>query len=181
MAALANIDLETIGNWEEIPSRKLLAQPFGEYAYDIKNHSTLKALIFAAAAEIMDTTNISVSAPRRSPKANRNPTTFVIHNLTEIQKQTLLARRGVWSSKTITFRAFPFEPACSDFLFLIKGFTAGEGTVHKAIKDVWNDAATEDFLGCICNQVPEKDRLSAALALDNFRNALRVKTLETRT
>ena len=181
MAALKFTDFETITSWENIKSGKLLAQPFGSYANKIENHKTLKALIFAAVAEITNAVNISVCAPRRNPSAKRNPSSFLIHNLTEKQKQTLLARRGVWSSTNITFRVMPLEPACPDFLFLIKGFTDGtEETVYNAVKEVWNDAATIAFMDSICNIVPENLKEHAALALQNFKNALRVKLLETK-
>jgi hypothetical protein len=181
MAALKHTDHETISSWEAIQSGKLLAQPFRAYANKIENHSILKALIFAAVAEITDAVNISVCAPRRNPTAKKFPTSFLIHNLTEKQRQTLLARKGVWSSTDITFRVMPIEPACPDFLFYIKGFTNGtEKTVYNAVKEVWNDADTNDYMDHICNMVQENAKAHAALALHNFKNALRVKMLETR-
>ncbi|KAF8494912.1 hypothetical protein F5888DRAFT_1635838 [Russula emetica] len=180
MAALRNIDLDTIGKWEEIQSGKLLAQPFGMYATKVENHSTLKALIFAAVFEITNEADISVCAPRRSHTAERNPNSFLIHNLTEKQRQTLLIR-GIWSSTGITFRVIPLEPACPNFLFSIKGFTTlNTPTVHKTVKEVWDDAATEAFLQGICNHIPEKDRTEANLALRSFIQSMWVTILETR-
>jgi hypothetical protein len=180
MAALRNIDLNVIGSWEEIQSGKLLAQPFGPYASKVENHSALKALIFAAVVEITKAANVSVCAPRRSPTAERNPTSFLIHNLTEKQRQTLLTRR-TWSSTSITFRVVPLEPKCPNFLFSIKGFTTQTTeTVHNAVKEVWNDAATETFLNGICNQVPEKNRAEANKALYNFIQSMWVTMLDTR-
>ena len=44
--------------------------------------------------------------------------TFLIYNLTDSQKQTLLSRY-VWSSKAITFHVLPLSLACLDFLFRI--------------------------------------------------------------
>ncbi|KAI0264827.1 hypothetical protein BGY98DRAFT_1103272 [Russula aff. rugulosa BPL654] len=180
MAALRNIDLETLSSWEDIPSRKLLAQPFGAYTNKIENFSILKALIFATVAKITNTANISVGAPRRSPTVDENPSFFLIHNLTEKQRQTLLARR-VWSSTEITFRVMPIEPMFPDFLFSIKGFTTGtETTVYNTVKEVWNDADTETFMNHICEAVQENAKEHAALALQNFKNTLKVTMLETK-
>src|SRR5713101_1074825 len=83
MAALKNIDLDTIGSWEQIPGVKLLAQPFGAYTNKIENHNALKALIFAALIEITNADKVSICAPRHSPTTNRNPFSFLIHNLSE--------------------------------------------------------------------------------------------------
>lgn len=179
-AALRNIDPDILGSWEAIQTGKLLAQPFGAYASKAENHNGLKALIFAAVVEITDTTNISVCAPRRKPNSPKNPTSFLIHNLTEKQRQTLLVR-SVWSSTDITFRVLPFEPACPNFLFSIKGFTTGtEDTVKKAVESVWEDETTETFLNSICNQIPEKDRTIAAQTLRDFINSMWVTMLKTR-
>jgi len=143
MAALKNIDLDTIGSWEQIPGVKLLAQPFGAYANKIENHNALKALIFAAVIEITNADKVSICAPRRSPTANRNPSSFLIHNLSEKQKQTLLLR-GVWSSTNITFRVLPIEPECPNYLFSIKGLTTQDcSVVYDAIEKVWGDPTTK--------------------------------------
>jgi hypothetical protein len=180
MALLKNIDLDTIGSWEEIRSGKLLAQPFGAYASNVEHHSAIKSLIFAAAVEITNAVNISVCAPRRSPTADKNPISFLIHNLSEKQRQTLLAR-GTWSSTSITFRVAPLEPACPNYLFSIKGWTTqSTATVYEAIRGTWDDASTEAFLTRILNQVPEKDREQAKLVLHTFTSSLSVTMLDTR-
>lgn len=52
MKALSNIDLDLIGEWEDLSDSKLLAQPFGGYAANPGNHRILRALIFREVHEI---------------------------------------------------------------------------------------------------------------------------------
>lgn len=90
MAALSDIDLDLIEEWEDLPDGKLLAQPFGEYADDQKNHGPLRSLIFGAVIEITKAHQVTICAPQQKPTSIQAPTSFLIYNLTKTQRQMLL-------------------------------------------------------------------------------------------
>ena len=162
-----------------MPNGKLLAQPFGGYAADPQNHGTLRSLIFGAVIEITKAREITVYAPQQSRSSKRMLRTFLIYNLTEKQRQTLL-QRGIWSSTKITFRVLPLEPACPDYLFTIKGLTLTTKEVHNAVDEVWHDSATIAFLDATCSQVPEENRHQTAQAIMEFINSMRITKLDTK-
>jgi len=180
MALLSDIDINLIGEWEELPDEKLLAQPFGDYAAERKNHGTLRALLFGAVIEITKAHKVTVCAPQQSPTSNKPPKTFLIYNLSEAQKQILLQRK-VWSSTNISFHVAPLEPTCPDYLFTIKGLTTlTMEQLEKTIEEVWHDEATFTFLKTICEQVPVETQKQAEQTLLAFIDSMRVTQLDTK-
>lgn len=180
MAALSDIDHNLIGEWENLPEGKLLAQPFGDYAAEQKNHGKLRSLIFGAVVEITNAHKVTVCAPQQNPSSNKMPISFLIYDLTETQKKTLLDR-GIWSSSIITFRVMPLEPTCPNYLFTIKDLTTKTTReVYEAVHEVWHDKATSAALDAICNNIQEDQRNQAAQALIAFVNSMWVTILETK-
>ena len=179
-AALSDIELDTIGEWEALPGSKLLAQAFGGYAANPKTHGTLWTLIFGAVLDITKSNTAAVCAPQQSQTSTKTPISFLIYKLTETQKQMLLHRR-VWSSTMITFRVLPIEPACPDFLFQIKDLTTlATQEVYQAIHEVWHDETTGAFLDTICNEIPDESRDEAERTLLSFINSMWTTILDTR-
>ena len=121
-AALSGIDLDVIGEWEALLSSKLLAQPFGGYAANLKNHQKFCMLIFKAIIDITKTKKVSICAPQQSQTSKKTLISFFIYNLTKTQQQMLL-HCSIWSSKSITFQVLQMNPNCPDFLFTIKDLT----------------------------------------------------------
>ena len=180
MAALCNIDCAVIGYWEKLPNEKLLIQPFGIMALDQDNHENLKSLIFGALIEITNAHTITVFAPSPHLGSEITPLSFIISNLLEMQKQLLLLRE-VWSSSQITLHAFPFEPACPDYLFSIKGITTLEtDVVHATVHQVWHDKEAQMFMAIIVNQVLELNQVQALQTLTTFIESLWVNKLDTK-
>ena len=168
MAALCNIDHAVIGHWEKLPNEKLLIQPFGIMALDQDNHKNLKSLIFSALIEITNAYTITVFAPSPHLGSEITPLSFIVSNLLEMQKQLLLLRE-VWSSSQITLHTFPFELACPDYLFSIKGITTLETDV---VHQVWHDKETQMFMAIIVNQVPKLNQVQASQTLTTFIESL---------
>ena len=52
--------------------------------------------------------------------------------------------------------------------------------IVKAIKEVWNDVATQAFFNGICNQVNKEDRQNANAAMRDFVNSMWVSILKIR-
>ncbi len=181
-AALDDMDHETIAEWDSLPNEKLLAKPFGAYAFNAANHNELRALKFGAVVEITKAHGVTVCAPRQSHTSNKTPTSFLIYNLSETQKQTLLLR-GIWPSPNITFRVLPLRPSCPDYLFTITGLTTGkENEVYEAIHRIWHDETTSNFIDTLCDQVLEMDRdkTQAKQSLHDFINSMWTEMLSTR-
>ena len=175
-----NIDINLIDDWVKLPKGKLLAQPFGADARNLKQHPRIKTLLFAAIVEITNSHDVGVSAPR--PKANsyRTPFSFLIYNISEQQAQILL-ERGTWSSDAITFSVATFSPFCPKYLFSIKGFTTmNETEVANAVNEIWRDQTSLTFLQAICQSFPENFKEQAISTLQQFVNSLEVKKLVTR-
>ena len=143
------IDLSVIDEWDSYPEGKLAAIPFGSEVRNVDLHDDIRNRIFIAAAEITKAQQISVSGPRPSAHARetrRYPSTFLIYDLSELQRRTLLERQ-VWSSTEITFRVVPILPCHSDFLFSIAGLTTlTTDTVRDMIFKVWQDKETRAMI-----------------------------------
>ncbi|KAH9967693.1 hypothetical protein BJV74DRAFT_799475 [Russula compacta] len=122
MAVLCNIDYKVIAVWEICPNEKLLIQPFSSQVLNIENYEMIKLLTFSVIIEITNTNSVVVAEPTPKSPSKKAPISLLVDNLLLPQKLTLL-QREVWSSPQITFCALPFDLACLDFLFTIKGLT----------------------------------------------------------
>ena len=92
LAALSSIDYKQANSWGTEKEGKLLAQPFERSVLDPKNHSMIQLLILAAVVEIMKATKTTMGKLAMRTTSRKVPTTFLIYNLTEAQKTTLLKR-----------------------------------------------------------------------------------------
>ncbi|KAH9168685.1 hypothetical protein EDB89DRAFT_2073696 [Lactarius sanguifluus] len=111
-----NIDCKLVEEWDNHPGAKLIAVPFDTEAKDTDAHDYICTRILTAVAEITNTQEASVAAPRpkqNAKKSNCPPSaaSFLIYNITAEQADLLLHHR-VWSSCSITFRVTPFAPTC---------------------------------------------------------------------
>jgi hypothetical protein len=108
------------------------------------------------------------------------PTVFLIYNLMELQRQTLL-NREVWSSKSITFCVTTIEPVHPNYLFSICGFTTkSEDEVKDTVLQVWKGTESQNFLASLHQTFPENLRYKAGITLQNFIDLLKITMLDTK-
>ena len=154
-AILDYLDINQVGDWENLPKGKLLAQPFGPDARTAEKHLQLKTLLFAAVVEITGSRDLSVITPRAKANSYRTPFSFLIYNISEQQAQTLIKRR-VWSSTAISFSVSTLNPSSPDYLYSIKGLTTmDDNEVRNTVNDVWRDSTSHTFLKSIYQNLPE--------------------------
>ena len=174
------IDLDLISEWELLEGGKLLIIPFGDAPFEPKLHDLIKNRLLFAITEITSSQGIGISAPTPSAEAIKDgkyPSSFLVYNLTFLQKQLLL-ERGVWSSQAITFRATPFYPTNPDYLFTIKGFSLNiEDRILALVHNVWHDGATANFARDLVHTAPERDRTTLAFAIHTFLDSVSVSCL----
>lgn len=177
------IDLKVIDEWDSYPACKLFALPFGIEARVQSRHNSIRARIFAAAAEITQSQQMGVSAPKPSEKARRQnytPSAFLIYNLTEAQRNTLL-EKTVWSSVDISFRVALPEPNLPDFLFSIKGFcTLAKDLVRNMVAEVWQDEETQTSLQAISRAASNNGHADSQTNIKAFTESLEVKRLDVK-
>jgi hypothetical protein len=182
-AILDLVDLRLIAKWETCPGEKLLAQPFDTISQDTSKHALLCRRILTTVVDVTQAKGATVLAPKPSAKAIRTrttPSTFLIDNLTESQKQTLLSRY-VWSSQAVTFRVLPLSPACPDFLFGIRDFTTlSETKVYEVVYNTWHDDTSNAFISSITDSVPNADRSAIEADLRIFIASMYVDLLATK-
>ena len=89
-AALNNMDLECLQEWDEWPKEKLLVQPFSTMVFNCMNHNTIQSLILGAVAEITNANNFTVYAPQPENNNTKVLISFLIYDLMPQQKQSLL-------------------------------------------------------------------------------------------
>ena len=126
------IDITVIDKWDTFPGERLVAIPFGNEVNFLEQHDDIRKRIFAAVAEITKSQKTAVAGPRPHEHAKPNarpPYTFIIYNLSELQRRTLL-ERTVWSSADITFRVALPLPTKPDFLFSITGLSTWQRTTY---------------------------------------------------
>lgn len=122
MATINFIDVEQIGNWEDLPEGKLLAHPFRYEAKIFKNHQKIKADLFAAVEEITQSSTVDICFSHPCFLSRGTSMVFLIYNILELHCQMLL-KHEVWSSMDFTFRVTTLNLACLDYLFRITELT----------------------------------------------------------
>jgi len=179
-AVFDHLDVNTVGEWEDLPNGKTLAQPFSPDARNLNQHPHLKSLLFAAIVEITNSHDVSICTPKAKPNpyTGKTPFSFLIYNLTEMQIKTLLEKR-IWSSPAITFSTSTINPSCPEYLFSIKGLTTIDNNrVHDMVKEVWHNQTSISFLQQICESLPENMKEQANHTLQCFVNSLKVSRLD---
>ena len=170
-AVFEDIDINLVKEWELKPGGKLLAVPFDNDVMIQEAHDTIRSKILTAIAEILNAQEASVAAPRPSKEATkkgRTPTSFLIYNITDDQV-TILLERGVWSSKTTTFRVTPFATICPSFFFAIKGFgTIATREIYPIVQGVWESEDTLNHIDILLNEVPLNIRSSVGQDLERI-------------
>jgi hypothetical protein len=179
-AALDCIDIDQVGDWENLPDEKLLAHPFGHEVRDIESHQEIKANLFAAVAEITQSDSVAICSPRPCTSSFGTPLVFLIYNISELHRQILL-KREVWSSAPFTFRVTTLDPVSPDYLFgIINLTTKSTDEVKEAVRKVWNAPDTSNFLDSLIEALPEEAQTETALSLLNFTKSLKVQKMDTR-
>jgi hypothetical protein len=100
-----HLDLNLIGNWEDLQCGKLIALPFDNEVRSSSAHKDIKGRIMATVAEITKSQGVGVATPHASEeaaKAKWSPIAFLVYNLTTDQANILLEHR-TWSSPSMTF------------------------------------------------------------------------------
>lgn len=137
-AALDFIDIDQVGDWENLPDGKLLVHPFGHKVRSLKNHQEIKVNIFAAIVEITQSNTVGICSPRPCTLSLGTPIVFLIYNISTLHRQMLL-KREVWSSTVFTFRVTSLNPVSPDYLFGITRLTTQSiPEVETIVKRVWN-------------------------------------------
>jgi hypothetical protein len=166
---LVGVERNQLQSWLDLPTGKVLARPFDTGVRYKPNHNAIANALRTAAKEITGATKVTVAIPKRDPNLSRedvhkNPKTFLIHDISKKDAETLL-KRTVWSSKEITFQVSSINVKRPDFLFTMKGMTT-DNTDHvlACIGETWNDAKTNDFIHKLAKKAPndkeEQNRLS---------------------
>ena len=175
------IDLSVIDEWDSFPEGKLAAIPFGNEVNKLYRHDDIRRKIFNAAAEITKAQHAAVAGPRPHANARQNarpPHTFLIYNLSELQRRTLL-ERTVWSSAEITFRVAPLLPTKPDFLFSITGLsTLATDDVREMILNTWRKKETLIVVKAAIQTTDEATPTTNLRTLEDFLNTLEVKRLD---
>lgn len=178
--ALDFIDIDQVGDWENLPDKKLLAHPFGHEVQSIEFHQEIKANLFAAVVEITQSDTVGICSPRPCASLAGTPTVFLIYNISEPHRQLLL-KREVWSAKNFTFRATSLDPVSPDYLFGITDITTESTTeVKNVVRKVWNSQTTTNFLESMTDTLPDENKTETRLNLDNFSKSMRVEKMDTR-
>lgn len=178
-AALNHIDIDQVGNWESLPDGKLLAYPFGHEVRMLTNHLEIKTKLFEAVREITQSNTVGINAPKPFNQGTRTPVVFLIYNISEIYRQMLLDRQ-VWSSSEITFRVTTLDPLHPNYLFSIKNLTTKSEEVKTAVRKVWDNIDTANFLETIYQTAPKNVHLLTTANVREFINSMWIKKLDTK-
>ncbi|KAF8260583.1 hypothetical protein EI94DRAFT_887994 [Lactarius quietus] len=182
-ALLEGVDRDQALRWVQIPTGKVLARPFDADVHYQPNHQYIAIDLIAAVDEIAGTKVASVAPPfkdKNSGVTGRHPTTFLVHNLTPYEVNTLLSRT-VWSSKEITFQVSPVTTRRPKFLFTLVGFTTlNTNDVHKAVRETWKDPTTVTFFDGLVLQAPEPEKNNVTKGILDFINSTEIRFLDIR-
>ena len=180
-AIFDSIDLSVIDEWDSLPEGKLAAIPFGPEVDKISLHDEIRRRIFTAAAEITKAQQTAVAGPRPHAHAKQDatpPYTFLIYNLSEIQRRTLLDR-SVWSSAEITFRVTPLLPTKPDFLFSIAGLsTLATDNVREMVLRTWQKREPLLAVKAIIQATNNDAHATSLDDLESFLNSMVVERLD---
>lgn len=111
---------------------------------------------------------------------SRTPGTFLIYNLSELQRRILL-ERPIWSSTNITFRVVPPQPTHPDLLFSIAGLsTLATDSVREMVHKVWNNAETLTELQEIGQEPDDDGIVTSQEVIVDFISSLEVKRLDVK-
>jgi hypothetical protein len=142
-----HLDLELVGEWDDLKRRKLIAQPFNNEVMSPNAHEGIQDRILAAVAEIANSQGVGVATLHTSAEAEKSkqtPTVFMVYNITDEQANILLDCH-IWSSQSITFCITPLGPACPDFLFTTRKIsTLTNKDIEETMKRVWNSETVKN-------------------------------------
>jgi hypothetical protein len=146
VAAFNNIDKAIISAWDDFPTHKLIAIPFG---FDVRvhlKHGMITRGLLSAVVNITNSQHIGVSAPvledRPIKNRNRTPIAFLVHGLSKDHYIMLLKQR-IWVSTDISFRITTTKPSAPDLLFSITELSSLDtGRVHEMVLTIWSRNAT---------------------------------------
>ena len=178
-AALDFIDVEQVGDWDNLPDGKLLAHPFGHKVRNTRSHQTIKANLFAAVIEITQSETVGICSPRPCSSARGTPIIFLIYNISELHRRMLL-KRVVWSSVLSTFCVTTLDPVRPDYLFGITGLTNSATEVEAIVRKVWDSQTCLNFLEAVTNTYPSDKKLEIRKSLEDHSESMWIKLLDTK-
>jgi hypothetical protein len=186
-ALLHHLNIDTVGAWDALPGRKLLALPLGNRSLDPTNFEKAASKIFTAIAEITDSQDVAVSDPNdpNDPKSDDGddgrtapvPTIYLVYNLLDTHADLLL-QRGIWSSTAITFRVTDLSLPRPDFLFTIKGFhNKRTEQISEFVHSVWQSDFIQSSIDCITDDSSESLDVETKSSLRDFLASVHVTFL----
>ncbi|KAH9178323.1 hypothetical protein EDB89DRAFT_1901866 [Lactarius sanguifluus] len=176
------IDIGLVRKWEKQPG-KLIVIPFDNEAQSVDAYESICNRILTSVAEITNSQDVSVTAPKQSAKAADKkwmPLSFLVYNLTKEQADTVL-QCSVWSSRAITFHATCFGPTCPNFMFAISGLgTISVKAIYPIVKNVWESETTKDYTQSLADQAPEEEREQTRAELTHVLKSMSITRLDTK-
>ena len=184
---LAGLERNQLQAWLDLPTGKVLARPFDIEVRYKPNHNNIANKLRTAVKEITGATRVTVALPKRDPNLPKDgtlkfPTTFLIHDVSKKDVETLL-ERTVWSSKEITFQVSSIYVKRPDFLFTIERMTT-DNPVHvlACIGETWNDTMTNNFVHKLVSAAPSKeDQQNRLNEIIEFLESASVRLLDVRS
>ncbi|KAI0273035.1 hypothetical protein BGY98DRAFT_1099623 [Russula aff. rugulosa BPL654] len=177
--ALDFIDVEQIGDWDNLLDRKLLAHPFGHKVKNTRSHQTIKANLFAAVIEITQSETVGICSLHPCSSARGIPIIFLIYNILELHRRMLL-KRVVWSSVLSMFRITTLDPVRPDYLFSITGLTNSATEVEAIVRKVWDFPTSLNFLEAVTNTYPSDKKLEIKQSLEDHSKSMWIQLLDTK-
>ena len=157
---LARLDKVQLQSWLDLPTGKVLARPFDSEVNYRPNHQGIAQDLAEAVREITGATKVAIAPPNKDKdvhKRERHPITFLIHNISKEDVETLLEWK-VWSSKEITFQVAPINISRPEFLFTLKGFTSPEvSDVAASLAEIWGDPVTKSMIRKLASDAPNDE------------------------
>ena len=184
---LTGLDQVQIQSWLALSTGKVLARPFDTDVNYQPNHQSIAKDLLAAAKEITGAQTGAVATPNKDkgvPAGRRHlrPKTFLIHDLTRKEVESLLERK-IWSSKEITFQVAPINVRRPEFLFTLIGFiTDTEDHVIETVTSIWNDPVTCTILRNLAYRVPDEEEQQERLnQMMEFLESAAITKLDVRS
>lgn len=184
---LAGLERNQLQAWLDLPTGKVLARPFDTDVRYKPNHSNIANKLRTAVKEITGATKVTVALPKRDPnlprdRTIRHPITFLIHDISKKDVETLL-ERTVWSSKEITFQVSTIYVKRPDFLFTMEKMTTDNPAhVLACIGETWNDTITNNFIHKLASTAKsQEDQQNRFNEIIEFLELASVRHLDVRS
>lgn len=179
---LAGLNTDQLQSWLNLATGKVLARPFDLDVNYQPNHNVIAKAIRSAVKEITGAVKVTVAPPTTNRDHGPKPITFLIHDITKKDAETLL-ERSVWSCKEISFQVAAINVKRPDFLFTLEGMTTDNpDQVMTCIADIWDDVHTYRYIHKLAdmaaNAVEQQESFSEMM---EFLQSVWVQPLDVRS